>query len=128
MNLRTMIALRPKWRCRAVLLILGLGLWPGASVRAGGIEYNRDVRPILAENCFPCHGTDSAARKARLRLDSFAEATADREKDPRAIVPGKPDKSEVVRRIFDQGDDIMPPEVSHKVLTAEQKRVLKRWI
>jgi len=95
---------------------------------AGDLEYNRDVRPILAENCFPCHGMDSAARKAGLRLDSFADATAGSQDAPGAIVPGKPDKSEVIRRILDKGDDIMPPESSHKVLSAEQKKVLKRWV
>src|SRR5262245_61586921 len=92
------------------------------------IEYNRDVRPILSENCFPCHGTDSAARKAKLRIDSFDEATAKHEGNLQAIVPGKPGESEAVRRIFDEGDDIMPPEKSHKVLTAAQKDLLKRWI
>ena len=107
---------------------LGVSLVSGAAAKSGDIEYNRDVRPILAENCFPCHGTDSAARKAGLRLDSFAEATMDRGSDPRAIVPGKPGQSEIIRRILDEGDDIMPPESSHKVLTKEQKRILQRWV
>jgi hypothetical protein len=92
------------------------------------VEYNRDIRPILSENCFPCHGTDPASRKARLRLDSFAEATAKREDSAPAIIPGKPAESEVIRRLFDSGDDLMPPENSHKVLTAEQKALLKRWV
>jgi cytochrome c553 len=113
---------------RCLAFALSLGLLTSLNVAAGNLEYNRDVRPILAENCFPCHGTDSAARKAKLRLDSFAEATADRGGDPRAIVPGKPDKSEMIRRIFDEGDDLMPPEASHKVLSAAQKRILKRWV
>lgn len=92
------------------------------------IEYNRDIRPILSENCFTCHGADSASRKAKLRLDSFEEATAKREDGPASIIPGKPGESEVVRRIFDTGDDLMPPEKSHKVLTVAQKDLLKRWI
>jgi len=92
------------------------------------IEYNRDIRPILSENCFPCHGTDSAARKAKLRLDNFEDATAKREDSAPAIVAGKPNDSEVIRRVLDQGDDIMPPEKSHKVLTPAQKDLLKRWV
>jgi len=92
------------------------------------IEYNRDVRPILSENCFPCHGTDSAARKASLRLDNSQDATAKREEAAPAIVVGKPDESEAIRRIFDTGDDLMPPEKSHKTLTPAQKDLLKRWV
>jgi hypothetical protein len=92
------------------------------------VEYNRDIRPILSENCFPCHGTDPASRKAKLRLDSFGEATAKREDSSPAIIPGNPTESEAIRRLFDSGDDLMPPENSHKVLTAEQKALLKRWV
>src|SRR4051812_28073286 len=62
---------------------------------ASGIEYNRDIRPILAENCFACHGADSAARKAKLRLDQRDEAM-----EMKAIVPGKPTESEMIRRIL----------------------------
>jgi len=113
--------------------ILALPLLAGVVVsRLSGapatIEYNRDVRPILSENCFPCHGADSVARKAKLRLDQFGDATAKREDSEPAIVPGKPDQSELVRRIFEQGEDLMPPEKSHKVLTAVQKSLLKRWV
>ena len=112
-------------------LLISLGLTAEALRGAGSpapLEYNRDIRPILSENCFVCHGADSGSRKAKLRLDSFEEATARREDDIAIIVPGKPDESEVVRRIFDAGDDLMPPEKSHKVLTAQQKEMLKRWI
>lgn len=85
------------------------------------VHYNRDVRPILAENCFVCHGADSGSQKAKLRLDSVAEATAKREDTPPVVIPGQPDKSEVIRRIFDTGDDLMPPEKSRKVLSDSQK-------
>jgi hypothetical protein len=91
-------------------------------------EFNTHIRPILSENCFTCHGPDSAARKARLRLDHFEDATAPRPDSRPAIVPGKPEESEVIARIFATDDDLMPPEKSHKVLTPEQKELLKRWI
>ncbi|WP_165073035.1 DUF1553 domain-containing protein [Paludisphaera rhizosphaerae] len=88
------------------------------------LQYNRDVRPILAENCFACHGPDSAARKADLRLDRREDAV-----EMGAVEPGKPGESTLVERI-DSTDkkEMMPPPSSHKTLTAEQKDVLKRWI
>jgi len=93
------------------------------------LQYNHDVRPILAENCFPCHGPDSAARKAGLRLDRFDDAIAPRKDNIHAIVPGKPAESELVHRInAADPDDIMPPAKTHKALTAEQKQLLARWI
>jgi hypothetical protein len=107
-----------------VLLVLAVTAPAGAAP----IEYNRDIRPILSENCFPCHGADSASRKAKLRLDTFAEATALREDGAPAVVPGKPAASEAIRRLFDPGDDLMPPESSHKILTAAQKDLLRRWV
>ncbi len=93
------------------------------------LEYNRDVRPILAENCFPCHGADSASLKAGLRLDKFEAATQPDKDNKSAIVPGKPKESELVRRInATDPDDVMPPAKIHKVLTAQQKETLTRWI
>lgn len=94
------------------------------SVRAVEISYNRDVRPILSDNCFACHGFDPKNRKADLRLDTFEGATSDG-----AIVPGDVSKSEVWSRIItDDEDEIMPPPKSHKTLTSAQKDTLKRWI
>ncbi len=113
---------------RFLVLILGCCLAPQPGVAADAITYNRDIRPILTENCFSCHGADSASRKAGLRLDSFAEATAKRPDSTPAIVPGQPDESEFVRRILATDDDLMPPEDSHKALTKTQKKLLQRWI
>src|SRR2546425_3979832 len=88
------------------------------------IEYNRDVRPILAENCFACHGPDSASRKAKLRLDQRDAAVK-----AGAIAPGKVQDSELVNRIFAEDvKDRMPPAHSNKKLTPAQKDMLKRWI
>jgi mono/diheme cytochrome c family protein len=92
------------------------------------IYYNRDVRPIFSENCFACHGPDSAARKASLRLDRFEDAVAER-KGVAAIIPGQPEKSALVERILaTDPDDIMPPPKSHKKLTEQQKDLLRRWV
>uniref|UniRef100_UPI003564990F PSD1 and planctomycete cytochrome C domain-containing protein n=1 Tax=Novipirellula sp. TaxID=2795430 RepID=UPI003564990F len=92
------------------------------------VDFNRDVRPILAENCYACHGFDEAAREADLRLDTFAGAIGD-DGGISAIVPGKPDESELVSRVLsDDADDIMPPEDSGKQLTSAQKETLRRWV
>ncbi len=92
------------------------------------LDFNRDVRPILSENCFQCHGFDEKARQADLRLDVAESALADRDGVP-PIVPGKPDESEVWRRITstDEGE-MMPPPDSHRVLSDEEKETLRRWI
>ena len=88
------------------------------------LEYNRDIRPILADKCFACHGPDSAARKADLRLDQRDAAI-----EMSAITPEEPDESEMIRRILsDDADEVMPPPESKKTVTAEERRVLSRWI
>ena len=93
------------------------------------IEFNRDVRPILSENCFACHGFDPKHREADLRLDNFEGATEDRD-GSRGIVPGDLSKSDVWQRIIsDDKDEVMPPPKSHKQpLTARQREILKTWI
>jgi hypothetical protein len=106
----------------ALQVVNGLQLALGAD--NGAIEYNRHVRPILAENCFACHGPDSASRQAELRLDQREAAV-----EAAAIVPNKPKESEVIRRVFSEDpDEIMPPPSSHKKLTVEQKELLQRWV
>jgi hypothetical protein len=101
-------------------MLLGVAVGP---VRAQ-LEYNRDIRPILADNCFTCHGPDSAARKANLRLDQRDAAIK-----AEAIVPGSPDKSALVQRVCaDDPKELMPPPKTLKKLTAAQKEMLKQWI
>lgn len=93
------------------------------------VRYNRDIRPILSENCFACHGPDSASRKAGLRLDRFSDATAKRKDSEPAIVPGDASKSEVMRRILTKDeDDVMPPLKSKKTLTTKQIELIRTWI
>lgn len=112
-------------RTGAVVVSLVVLHLAGLPVRAvDRPEYNRDVRPILAENCFACHGPDSAARKAKLRLDRRDEAV-----QSGAIAPGVPEKSILIDRIFaDTPKLLMPPPKSHKKLTIEQKEILRRWV
>ena len=88
------------------------------------LKYNRDVRPILADKCFACHGADSAARKADLRLDE-RESSVELE----AIVPGQPEKSELLARLLTDDDDfLMPPAETKKKVTPEELVILRRWI
>jgi mono/diheme cytochrome c family protein len=119
---------------RLYLALAALPLAPLAALDAAGapapakVEFSRDVRPILSENCFACHGFDKAARKADLRLDTQEGATATTD-GVTAVVPGKPEASELFARIMtDDEDDLMPPKKSGKHLTAAQKEILKRWI
>lgn len=92
------------------------------------INYNRDIRPILSENCFSCHGFDEKARKGKLRLDLAAEAHADK-KGTIAIKPGDAANSEAWKRIIHPDpEELMPPPKSHLALTPPQKELLKRWI
>jgi len=95
---------------------------------ADRIDFNRDVRPILADTCFECHGPDAAARKGKLRLDTKADVLKDRD-GYAIVVPGKPDDSELVLRIFsDDRQERMPPAKAHRQLTPKQAQTLKRWI
>lgn len=109
-------------------LLAGISVLVPAGAAATDIKYNRDIRPILSENCFPCHGTDSASRKAGLRLDHFETATNKLDDGVFAIVPGSPDKSELIRRIYATDDDHMPPAKVNKTLSPAQKELLKKWI
>ncbi|OYV05631.1 MAG: hypothetical protein CFE26_10600, partial [Verrucomicrobiales bacterium VVV1] len=88
------------------------------------VGFNRDIRPILSENCYYCHGPDEKHREEDLRLDIREAAIK-----AGAITPGKPEESDLIERIFsDDGKEIMPPTKTHKVLTTVQKDLLKRWI
>ncbi|MEC8941084.1 MAG: c-type cytochrome domain-containing protein, partial [Verrucomicrobiota bacterium] len=93
------------------------------------IEFNRDIRPILAENCFACHGPDPGARKADMRLDTEAGFFAEREDAPPVVIKGNPEESELYQRLITgDADDIMPPPKSHKKLSPEQIALVRTWI
>ncbi|MFO0960943.1 MAG: PSD1 and planctomycete cytochrome C domain-containing protein [Isosphaeraceae bacterium] len=92
------------------------------------LEYNRDIRPILSDRCFACHGPDKKNRKGDLRLDVREDAVRDRDGSA-AIVPGRPDESTIIERVFSEEDDLrMPPKGLHKDLTGAQRATLKRWV
>ena len=92
------------------------------------INFDRDIRPILSDNCFHCHGPDAKNRKAKLQLHTFELATADRKRG-KAIVPGDAMASDIIKRmITDDEDDLMPPPDSNRHMTKEQIDLVKRWI
>lgn len=93
------------------------------------LDYNRDIRPILAAKCFTCHGSDEKSRQAALRLDGRAEATRKLADGQYAIVPGKPQQSALVQRINALGaPSQMPPASSQKTLTDAERATLTRWV
>lgn len=95
---------------------------------ADTISFNRDIRPILSDKCYACHGPDKNTRKGKFRLDLEAEAKAKRD-DHFPIVSGKPGESELVTRIFaSDPDEVMPPPKSNSRLTPHEKELLKQWI
>jgi mono/diheme cytochrome c family protein len=95
---------------------------------SGTVDFNQDIRPIFAENCFPCHGPDAGKRKANLRLDTNEGALRDLG-GRRALVPGKPDESELVARISSEDEDErMPPAKVGRRLTPRQIDRIRRWI
>jgi hypothetical protein len=93
------------------------------------VGFNRDIRPIMSDTCFLCHGFDAGTREGGLRLDIREEALKAGDSGLPAIVPGKPEKSEIIARIFsDDPDDVMPAAKSHKTLTPAQKALFRRWV
>lgn len=93
------------------------------------VDFSRQILPILSNKCFQCHGPDRQARKARLRLDDEEVAKSKLRRGRIAIVPGNPEESHLIKRIFttDQ-DDLMPPRELGKPLTEHEKQLLKIWI
>ena len=97
-------------------------------VRSARVEFNRDIRPILSDRCYACHGPDSGSREAGLRLD-LREAAVARREGTVAIVPGQPEQSLLMERVLaTDAHERMPPEDSGKSLTAAEIDTLRRWI
>ncbi len=111
-------------RTAAALACASLFAAAGAAPSAP-VDYNRQIQPLLASRCYACHGPDEKARKGDLRLDVRAEAL-----EAKAIVPGKPDESELLRRVTSKdADEAMPPPRSKKpALTAAEAELFRRWI
>ena len=107
----------------AALILNAVG-WGDEPPLPEKIQFNRDVRPILSDNCFYCHGPDAGHRQADLRLDLRDEAV-----DSGAITPGDPAESTAIERVLSTDpEECMPPPDSHKTLTERQKQILSRWI
>ena len=114
----------------AVIIIGAIWMSPQFTVTAAqDVQFNRDIRPILSGSCFQCHGPDEKNRKADLRLDTFEGATKDRG-GYRAITPGKPDDSELIRRVtsHEAGEMMPPPAAKKAAITPEEAALLRRWI
>jgi hypothetical protein len=92
------------------------------------VEFNRDIRPIMSDTCFRCHGPDKSSRIANLRLDLRDEAVKPLKDGVIPIVPGDPDRSAIVQRIFAPAASRMPPQYAHKDLTDQQKDLIRRWV
>src|SRR5262245_1884170 len=134
----------PRPTGRALYLALALSL-PGAAlvlpsygkdgpvvdrkpVSSAPIDFNRQIRPILSDNCFRCHGPDKEERKAKLRLDSREGALKALRGGGHAIVPGHSAKSALIERITSADPrECMPPPKTNKRLTAQQIDLLRRW-
>ena len=107
---------------------LFLGVFVGTLCSAEPISFSRQIRPILSENCIACHGPDEKARKGKLRLDDEQDAKRDRKGDF-VILPGKPEQSELIKRIESTDpEDVMPPPKQHKTIPVAQVALLKEWI
>src|SRR5687767_2135215 len=114
-------------------LAIAATLLPPTALAAGASQaepdFNRQIRSILSDNCFACHGPDDQKRKSNLRLDIAEEAIKPAKSGDRAIVPGDPAKSKLIERILSKDEDeVMPPPKTGKTLTATQIDMLRRWI
>src|SRR5438874_9342825 len=113
----------------AAILILGASAVAGPDTSKPLVDFNRDIRPIFAENCFKCHGPDDGARKAKMRLDMRGEALKPAKSGEIPIAPGAPDKSELIKRVTAADvDDRMPPAKTGRTLNSTQIELLKKWI
>ena len=117
------------WSASSLVFLLTFCGWLPQAISGAAIDFNREIRPILSDACFPCHGPDASARKAGLRLDLRAVAVQPAESGEVAIRPNQAAQSELVRRIFSEDrDEVMPPRKSHRSISLRQKELLRDWI
>lgn len=113
---------------RPLALIATFAGTVAATAAPAKLEYNRDVRPILSDKCFKCHGPDAQARKAELRLDVRDNALVEHDSG-KPIIPGQPERSEIVHRIeSSDADEQMPPRKSNLRLSKDEIALLRRWV
>lgn len=112
----------------SVIRVSLLALCFSCLAQSAPVSFNRDIRPIMADTCFRCHGPDKGSRMSGLRLDLREEAVRPSRNGKAPIVPGKPEESEIIGRIFATGAGKMPPDFAHKTLTDSQKQTIRRWV
>jgi len=119
-------------RCLGCLACFTLGFFilsaPGSTAAEDRVDFDRDVRPVLSNTCFTCHGPDSGKRQADLRFDVKSSVFADRDGSP-VLQRGRPDESELIKRIFtDDADIVMPPPDQKQQLSSRDKQILRAWV
>src|SRR2546427_5941068 len=113
----------------SILAALSFVQLANAADARSSIDFNREIRPILSKNCYACHGPDAKSRTTKMRLDHRDSATAKDKKGKAPIVPGKPDESELIRRVSTKDEaDHMPPAETGIQLTPVQIATLTRWV
>lgn len=116
---------------QAVIVAVSLSIIVAPGLSSGNddlVDFNRDIRPLLSDNCFHCHGPDEGTREADLRFDIESDAKADLG-GYFAIKTGDAEKSELIERLYSDDEDLlMPPPETEKRLSTEQKELFKRWI
>jgi Protein of unknown function (DUF1553)/Protein of unknown function (DUF1549)/Concanavalin A-like lectin/glucanases superfamily/Planctomycete cytochrome C len=118
-----------RWFCWLVVLLTTSGAGSVFADESARVDFNFQIRPLLSDRCFRCHGPDSATRKAKLRLDTHDGTFKELDDGWAVVKPGEPTRSELVRRIFTEDeDDHMPPPDSHLKLSVAEKELLKRWV
>lgn len=109
-------------------VFLSLLITSAASAKERKVDFDRDIRPILSDNCFHCHGPDAKNRKAKLQLNTFELATSKRKRGA-AIIPGNAKASDLIKRMITADeDDVMPPTDSNRHVSKEEIELLKHWI
>src|SRR5689334_3572128 len=91
------------------------------------VSFDRDIRPIMSDTCFRCHGPDASSRMANMRLDIREEALKPK-RNGTPIIPGDTEHSEIIQRVFAKNGRVMPPPCAHKELTETQKDTIRRWV